>query len=146
MLLSLMRAILPDYVPDTNWSRSIHHILDQMITKNNVVARLRKAEMRELDAQLASVHKQSFAPPGPFATQTIANINAHGDMSAGLPADLLSSQAFDQNLASNDLQQSWDIDFAGMDDALFNNHDQMLDLAEQFQTGDLDPSILFGLG
>lgn len=99
--------------------------------------------MRELDAQLASIHTQSFAPPGPVVTQSVSNPNAHENISAGLSADLLSSQTFDQNLASNDLQQPWDIGFAGMDDAFFNNHDQMLDLAEQFQTDDLDPSILF---
>lgn len=144
MLLSLMRAILPDYVPEGNWSRSVHVVLDQMVLKNNAVARLRKSEMQELDAQLASVHKQHFAAPGPCATQNGSHHIKHGSTTAGL-ADFNQS-TFNQNLAPNDLQQTWDIDFADMDDALFNNHDQMLDLAEQFQTGDLDPSLLFAPG
>ncbi|KAJ4300059.1 hypothetical protein N0V90_005308 [Kalmusia sp. IMI 367209] len=152
MLLSLMRAILPDYVPDMHWSRSVQTIFDQMIAKNNVVARLRKIEMRKLDAQLASVHKLNFPAPASFLIQPIAHTQdvTHSHMPTGLYADanLLGPQAFDQNqnLALNEPQQTWEIDSAGMDDALFNNHDQMLDLAEQFQTEDLDPSILFGLG
>ncbi|KAF2440812.1 hypothetical protein P171DRAFT_488407 [Karstenula rhodostoma CBS 690.94] len=150
MLLSLTKAILPDYVPDMHWSRSVHIIFDQMITKNNVVARLRKIEMQELDAKLAAVHKLHFPAPESLPTQSIAHTqnDTRSHIATGLytDKDVLNPQAFDQDLASDDLQQTWDIDFAGMDDALFNNHDQMLDLAEQFQTGDMDPSIIFGLG
>jgi hypothetical protein len=77
-------------------------------------------------------------------TQNVGQATSDSDIAIGLPDDLLNSRTINRGLMPNDLQQTWDITFPGMDDALFNNHDQMLDLAEQFQAGDLDPSILFG--
>lgn len=146
MLLSLMRAILPDYVPDTNWYRSVHLILDQMIAKKNVVARLRKTEMQELDTRLASVHKQLFAVPELSTIQVVTRDNAQSGVAAGVSDDVLIPPTSVPDLMPSSLQQAWDIDFAGIDDALFNNHDQMLDLAQQFQTGDWDASIFFASG
>jgi proline utilization trans-activator len=61
MLSSLMNAILPSYVSDTSWYRSVYVILDQMISKKNLVARLRKTELQELDARLLSLRAQTSA-------------------------------------------------------------------------------------
>jgi proline utilization trans-activator len=68
MLLSLMNGIPPNYVSDTNWSRSVYMIPDQMISKKNLVARLRKTELQELDARLSSSGAQTAATIGQVTT------------------------------------------------------------------------------
>jgi hypothetical protein len=73
MLLLLIRAILLEYVPITNQSYSTYLMVNQIIAKNNAVEQLQKAEMRELKAQLASVHKQNFCALRFFATQSLTN-------------------------------------------------------------------------
>jgi proline utilization trans-activator len=142
MLLALVEAILPEYVPDANWSRAVNLVFDEMIAKKNAVARLRKLEMEHLDAQLAPLRRHNDAASTQYAAHNVGQATAHSAIGTGLS----DGGPLEPDIISNNSQQTWDVTFPGMDDALFNNHDQMLDLAEQFQTGDLDPSVLFGPG
>ncbi|KAE8369010.1 hypothetical protein BDV27DRAFT_153465 [Aspergillus caelatus] len=69
VLLTILSAILPTYVPDSGWHRAVSSIFDEMIRKGNIVAKLRRAELEHLEAlvepyriQNSTMHSLQPAP------------------------------------------------------------------------------------
>lgn len=85
MILSIVQAILPTFVPDPNWLTMVELILGAMIQRGSVVAGLRKAELQHLNLLLAPLHQKGFTPPG--STEPFGNTNT-GDQVQTHPSDL----------------------------------------------------------
>lgn len=142
MLLCILSALLPDYVPDHTWSRKSRFVLDAMVKKRNAVAQLRRSELDQLEALLMPFRRDGI-PATPAA---------EGANGGGPPAQFVQGQ-FGENTQSDVLDPSLGSvgladDFLGQDptlawDALAGSSEQMLNLAEQFEMGDLDAPFFF---
>lgn len=146
MLLSILGAIIPSYILDTEWRRKTMAVLDVMIRKRSAVAPLRKAELEQLETLLANVkqhHISRNAPPQHVSYPHLSP-RAPRPMSPPQPTSLYSHQRLGPTLAmgcssfgGNEepeavaTSMTWD----GM---CGPSGDQILDLAEQFEMEDLD--------
>jgi proline utilization trans-activator len=139
MLLSIMETILPSYVPDGNWSRSVSFVLDEMINKKNAVARLRRSEIEQLHTLLLQLHGNSLS-----VTQNASPTHdgGQGNSTVSFADDLASSPIPDDNVVGDGLGIQWTA-LSGIGNMAFIHSNQMVELAEQFQIGELDPSWLF---
>ncbi|KAI1503172.1 hypothetical protein F5X99DRAFT_117257 [Biscogniauxia marginata] len=138
MLLSILGAILPSYVPDISWSDSVNFVLSEMIRKQNVVARLRKSELEQLDTLLDPLRRH--APDMmPDASPSAAPGTSNGAM--GPPNDMVMSLVSDDNIESNGFGLPWEISH-GTGNSFLGNPDQILELAEQLENGDLPDTFL----
>lgn len=142
MLLCILSALLPDFVPDHTWSRKSRFVLDTMIKKRNVVAQLRKSELDQLEALLTPFRREVVAATP--ATDGTANVPPAGQFLPGQFGENVQSDVFDAPLASVTLGD----EFLAQDptlawDALAGSSEQMLNLAEQFEMGDLDVPFFF---
>ncbi|KAL1639382.1 hypothetical protein SLS58_007963 [Diplodia intermedia] len=133
MLLCILGAILPTFVPNENWHAAIDFVLDEMVKKKNPVARLRKSELNQLDALLNPL--RGYGPVFPDAATSFAG----GDVVAGLQrGDVEPAQLADDD---GGFEMPWDS--MGNVGNQLANPDQMLELAEQIGTGDLLSSFFF---
>lgn len=142
MLLCILSALLPDYVPDHTWSRKSRFVLDKMIKKRNMVAQLRKSELDQLEALLTPFRREGSGTVPPV--DGAGNVPQMSQFVPGQFSDNMPSDVFDTTLASVSLGE----DFMANDptlawDALAGNSEQMLNLAEQFEMGDLDAPFFF---
>jgi proline utilization trans-activator len=142
MLLCILNALLPDYVPDHTWSRKSRFVLDTMIKKRNLVAQLRKSELDQLEALLTPFRRdptaEATAAGEDHSSQQMEQyvtgqfgVNTVGDV-FNAP---LASITLESDLLSHDPTLAWD--------ALAGSSNQMLSLAEQFEMGDLDVPFFF---
>ena len=138
MLLIILGAILPSYVPDSNWSRAVHLVLDEMIRKKNAVAHLRKSELDQLVTLLNQL--RGYGPPN--LRDTSSNNDTGGGIATNFPDDTATASMPDNN-ESDGFGLPWDASY-GMGNPFFTNSDQILELAEQLETGDLPSSLLAG--
>lgn len=142
MLLCILSALLPDYVPDHTWSRKSRFVLQTMIKKRNVVAQLRMSELDQLEALLTPFRRDG-APATPAVQGTTAlqsnNLFLPGQFSENIANDVfdapLASVNLGDELMGHDPSLAWD--------ALAGSSEQMLNLAEQFEMGDLDTPFFF---
>ncbi|KAJ5761514.1 hypothetical protein N7533_003553 [Penicillium manginii] len=63
VLLSILDAILPSYVPDPGWQAAASSIFQEMIQKGNIVAKLRRAELEHLEALLEPYRAHGSSMP-----------------------------------------------------------------------------------
>lgn len=143
MLLCILSALLPDYVPDHTWSRKSRFVLDVMIKKRNAVAQLRKSELDQLEALLTPFRRDGAGGETPTA-DGVNNAQQSGQFVHGQFSDNVPGDVFDPSLGSVALGD----EFLGHDptlawDALAGSSEQMLNLAEQFELGDLDAPFFF---
>ncbi|KAH8674253.1 hypothetical protein BX600DRAFT_227513 [Xylariales sp. PMI_506] len=98
MILSIVQAILPIFIPDSSWLSVANSIFDSMMRRGNVVAGLRKAELHHLEVLLAPLHRTGSTTTTttqilPTATQS-ANWNlAPGESVAADQGDFLFNSA-----------------------------------------------------
>ncbi|CAG7996161.1 unnamed protein product [Penicillium salamii] len=77
VLLSILSAILPTYVPDLEWHHAMLSVFEEMTRKGNAVAKLRGEELKHLEAlleghrrRISSVPPQSVSTPRPTSEST----------------------------------------------------------------------------
>lgn len=133
--------MLPSYLPDPSWQKNAFSILDNMIAARNVVAPLRKSELRDIEELLTPIRHHTFlaadAPPQqPNAPQGHADHVAASELPTVTTGDV-----FNYNLdGADDLLSAWD-ELYGLAQPMANG-DFMLGLAEQLELGDLEESFL----
>lgn len=142
MLLCILSALLPDYVPDHTWSRKSRYVLDTMIKKRNVVAQLRKSELDQLEALLTPFRRD--AAPATAAVDGTSTVDQAAQFVPRQFSDHVTGDLSDPPLAPVTLGD----DFLTQDqslawDALAGSSEQMLNLAEQFEMGDFDAPFFF---
>lgn len=156
MLLSILNAILPDYVRDTTWLKKSRVVLDVMIRKNNVVAQLRKSELDQLEILLTPLRRDAIgaaelsqAPPTDGARQSkvvqsdlVGSDAAQVGGGGGVFDAPLASITLGDEFGANDPSLAWDVLFD--EGRLAANSEQMLNLAELFEMGDFDAPYFFG--
>jgi len=153
MLLCIVSAILPAYIPDGTWLQKSRLILDVMIRKRNVVAQLRKSELEQLEALLTPFRRDTAAAGAGASKAITADAErALGNLPHSDNVDYSrQGDVFDAPFASitlgddfnpNDPGLAWDALYDG--GRLAANSEQMLNLAEQFEMGDFDAPFFFG--
>ncbi|CAG8927946.1 unnamed protein product [Penicillium salamii] len=77
VLLSILSAILPTYVPDLEWHHAMLSVFEEMTRKGNAVAKLRGEELKHLEVlledhrrRISSVPPQSVSTPRPTSEST----------------------------------------------------------------------------
>ena len=140
LLLLLLEAIVPTYVTEQGWLSMSLAILDNMSARNNVAAQLRKSELQHLEQLLHPVRQTSRHLPAqttlsssPAVIQRQQNLDADTDMA--FPG--VSESNFDAGL----FETSWETLFGP--GPMAANHEQIVDLAEQFDVPDLNSFFLF---
>lgn len=142
MLLSLLGAMLPSYVSDTNWQRNVFSILEEMISARNVVAPLRKAELREMEELLTPIRRHPFIMPEPTEQeQSVPPLQPSN--AGGVPQHEAQDGPTDFSTGLDDTDgflASWE-ELFGLQQPMANG-DFMMGLAEQLELGDLESSFL----
>ncbi|KAI5920642.1 hypothetical protein F4810DRAFT_681999 [Camillea tinctor] len=138
MLLSILGAILPSYVPDASWSDSVGFVLGEMIRKQNVVAGLRKSELEQIDTLLEPLRKYG---PDINRSGTISAISLNVNVTTGLPNYMSPSPACDESLESTGFGLPWEISY-GAGNSFLGNPDQIRELAEQLENEGLPETFL----
>lgn len=138
MLLSILGAILPSYVPDASWCSSVNLVLGEMVRKQNAVARLRKEELEKLEQLLGSIRRYDLDPSMQDIPQS--GIAANGNLTTGQPADVATTPVTN-NTEPNVFGLPWEISY-GSGDSFLGNPDQILELADQLEHGDLPDTFL----
>ncbi|KAI1452453.1 hypothetical protein F4805DRAFT_447319 [Annulohypoxylon moriforme] len=138
MLLSILGATLPSYVLDATWSSSVNLVLGEMIRKQNAVAHLRKAELEHLERLLDPLRKYDSdimqnAPP--------SGITANGNFTMCQPTDMAPPLVGGDNLEPSGFGLPWEISY-GAGNSFLGNPDQILELADQLEHGDLPDTFL----
>ncbi|KAI9691939.1 MAG: hypothetical protein M1822_008012 [Bathelium mastoideum] len=140
VLLAILSAILPTYVPDTGWRRAVSSTFEEMAKKRNVVVPLRKAELEHLEA-LLGVRQRRISPlptPPVSASRTVGESGGVQPGSRGLGASFYSS---DEN-QEDAVETAWNSS-CGAFDFFVTNTDDVFALAEQFEHGDLSTTFTF---
>ncbi|XDG06182.1 hypothetical protein ABKA04_005797 [Annulohypoxylon sp. FPYF3050] len=138
MLLSILGAILPSYVPDASWCSSVNLVLGEMVRKQNAVARLRKEELEKLEQLLGSIRRYDPDPSMQDVPQS--GIATTGNLTTGQPADVATTPV-SNNIEPNVFGLPWEISY-GSGDSFLGNPDQILELADQLEHGDLPDTFL----
>jgi hypothetical protein len=132
VLLSILDAILPSYVPDPGWQAAASSIFQEMIQKGNIVAKLRRAELEHLEALLEPYRAHgSSMPVQPHAELT--SVCEGGSMRRIFCAN----RTFD--LPDEQEQNQFRINWNSSDDILDpfeTGPDDILVLAEQLEQDD----------
>lgn len=130
--------MLPSYLPDPSWQKNAFAVLDNMIGARNVVAPLRKAELRDIEELLEPIRHHTFlaaeTPQQPMLPQQGAAIS---DTQTSTVADGGFGDGLD---GADDLLAAWD-ELYGLAQPMASG-DFMLGLAEQLELGDLEGSFL----
>lgn len=138
MLLLIMETLLPSYLPDGDWSSSVDLIFETMIMKKNAVASLRKSEIKYLHTLLLSLRNNVDTL---IQDQHSESNTETRDSAVALGEDQIPTIP-DGDFTSTGLDLPW-ASLSNIGNATFSNSDQLLELAEQFQDGGLDPLWLF---
>ncbi|PPJ55688.1 hypothetical protein CBER1_05872 [Cercospora berteroae] len=150
MLLSILGSLLPSYIPDPSWSTTLNFILDEMASKSNVVAPLRKAELEALHRLLDPVRTQEpLIVPGPNDSNMTMSWHTEDQQDAGTAGQAAGSENMtslhegETSTAadSNAFYMPWDPLY---DMGQSGQPELMLELAAQLETNDFDPSFLLG--
>ncbi|KAF2210016.1 hypothetical protein CERZMDRAFT_121896 [Cercospora zeae-maydis SCOH1-5] len=152
MLLSILGSLLPSYIPDPSWSTTLNFILDEMASKCNVVAPLRKAELEALHRLLDPVRTQEpLIVPAPndaslsmsWHTDEQQDLAATGQAGGSAHVTSLQEGGGDPGSAadSNAFYMPWD---PLHDIGQSGQQELLLELAAQLETNDFDPSFLLG--
>ncbi|KAL7622540.1 hypothetical protein AAE478_008047 [Parahypoxylon ruwenzoriense] len=139
MLLSILGTILPSYIPDTSWFGSISLVLDEMMRKQNVVARLRKSELEQLGALLGPVHRHEQDVTQDVSASALAD-SGGVNMMMSPPSNIDPSLVSDENLEHNEFGLPWDPSY-GMGNGFLGNPNQILELADQLEHEDISYTI-----
>ena len=138
LLLSIMQTVAPRYVGEVPWLATANNLLDNMIKRGNMVAQLRKSELGHLEQYLVIVR---HADDGTFHfSPADTHLNANNQQ-----------QPYYNNhnfILQGSLSTPTQVEPSYWD-GLFGpgpmtaNHEQILDLAAQFDGEDFDSSFLF---
>lgn len=137
MLLSILGAVLPAYVPDPGWQGAVSSVFEEMIQKGNVVAKLRRAELEHLEVLLEPYRTHGSGMP----LQPPADM-ANACESGNIPQPVLGNRSFD--LPDENEQNLFRINWSGSDDILDpfeTGPDDILALAEQLEHDDFSFAI-----
>lgn len=83
MLLSLLVAVLPSYIPEANWQGNALIVLDEMVRARSFVTPLRTSELQDLEELLAPIRRQPIGLAEPSGHHVL-----RGTMAATPPSQL----------------------------------------------------------
>lgn len=126
-LCCIIDAIVPDMIPDQSWSTITHEILDTMISRGNISARLRKSELSQL--------QQLISPLTPSSISTSTATISGPPQTPGTAPDLTNTSTTADTSDPLHGDTSWDLDAVAGDFGL--STDDILDLADQFDMDSL---------
>lgn len=124
IVLMLTRVVEPSLLrKNESWLQKTHVILDEMISRGNLISSLRKAELQQLDDTLTSLHS---APPSATVIQdpvmqgcealTVANKGSQCSNRAQLPFEPLRDWNSEEGLSGDQLIAVADsLDFTNLD-------------------------------
>jgi hypothetical protein len=138
LLLSLLETVAPTYIGERRWLDTAFSILDRMIRRGNMVALLRKNELEHLEQHLVVVRHTDTFHFSPVEAPHFASQQPTPSRNNNAAAPTLPEVSQESSLS---MDAHWDSLFGH--EGMMTNHEQILELAEQFDGEPLDPALLF---
>ncbi|CAG7923000.1 unnamed protein product [Penicillium olsonii] len=132
VLLYILSAILPTYVPEHGWHHSMSCVFEEMTRKGNAVARLRREELKHLEMLLEDHRRRISMVSQPISTPKDTSVSARMSQYLSGPGSV---DEINDEHGDNTFRATWN----GSDSILSHFDtapDDILALAEQLENDD----------